>query len=894
MDFFVNLFSSEFMPHGHCYQWRPDILWTHVISDGLITFSYATIPATLAMFTAKRGDLEFRGIFLLFASFILCCGATHALEIYSVWEGAYRLTGLMKAITAVVSLSTAVALVLMVPKALLIPSPQQLHVANIELRKESQQRLKVEAELAEQRKEQLFRTIVSAIPSGMLLLDKAGHVLLANRAVSRIFGLGSSEPTGAAVDAVFPACFLDGFNEKLKHFFEGNGDEADFTGMIFEGERADGQVIAGKMGFTPIRWKDEDLVIVNIVDITSSVRQNEAIRRSNNRFDRAVAGTAEGLWEWDVSNEQVWYSPQFFKLLEYEAREGGALDFWLDHTEQSSRARLEHSLRGLSEKEGEFQQEHRIRLASGEYRWLLTRGRGRTDGKHHFVSGSISDIHQRKMIEVALERQNQFMETIFENIRHGIFVLDVTEDQDLIFVAFNKAEEEMTGVPFEHARNKRVEELAPEYFPLEVAQEIRARYQTCLDRNDVYEYTEMIPIKGRETWWLTRLAPVCNQTGEIYRIIGSTSEITQIKQLEASVRDREEYLQKIIDFSLNGLFIIDLNTLKNTFINPSFTRITGYQREDLQDADLDFQSLFHPSEREIMEDHFEDVKRSERGSMMSMEYRFRHKQGHWIWCLSSNAVFSYDENGRPLEMIGTFIDITSIKEAAQRLHESNQELEQFAFVASHDLREPLRKVKSFAQLIKKRYADGLPEKALDYFTRMMSATERMDRLIEDLLSLSRVATNAREFSNHALDDILDTVLQDLDIVIRRKQAVIQREPLPAINCDESQIYQLFTNLINNSLKYVDEQRLPSIYIRAVSESESFVILELKDNGIGFEQKDAEQIFGIFKRLHGRDAYTGSGIGLAICRKIVDRHNGTIRAFGVPNQGARFEIRLPVH
>lgn len=893
MDFFANLFSSEFMPHGHCYQWRPDILWTHVISDGLITFSYATIPATLAMFTAKRKDLEFRGIFLLFAAFILCCGATHALEIYSVWEGAYRLTGLMKAVTAVISLATAVALIIMVPKALLIPSPQQLHEANIELRKESQQRLKVEAELSQQRKEQLFRTIVSAIPSGMLLLDKAGRVLLANRAVSRIFGLGDVEPTGTLVDAVLPNAFLSGFHEKLKLFFESEGGESAFSGVVFEGAREDGQTLVSKMGFTPIRWKNEDLVIVNIVDITDSVRQNEAIRRSNNRFDRAVAGTAEGLWEWDVLSEQVWYSPQFFKLLAYEERAGGALDFWLDHTDHSSRARLEHSLRGLSETEGEFQQEHRLRLRSGEYRWFLTRGRGRRDGPFHFVSGSISDIHQRKMIEMALERQNQFMETIFANIRHGIFVLDVTEDQDLIFVAFNRAEEEMTGVPFEHARNKRIEELAPEYFPLEVAQEIRARYQTCFDRKDVYEYTEMIPIKGRQTWWLTRLAPVLDQSGEVYRIIGSTSEITQIKQLEASVREREEYLQKIIDYSLNGLFIIELETLKNTFINPSFTRITGYHREDLQDEGLDFMALFHPDERAVMDEHFEDVKRAERGAMRSMEYRFRHKHGHWIWCLSSDAVFSYDDAGRPVEMIGTFIDITSIKEATQRLHDSNQELEQFAFVASHDLREPLRKVKSFAQLIKKRYADGLPEKALDYFNRMMSATERMDRLIEDLLSLSRVATHAREFTTQSLDSVLDTVLQDLDILIRRKQAVIQREPLPEIRCDEGQMYQLFTNLISNSLKYVDEQRIPAIHIRAVPESQSYVVLEFKDNGIGFDQKDAEQIFGIFKRLHGREAYPGSGIGLAICRKIVDRHNGSIRAFGLLNQGARFEIRLPI-
>ncbi|CAM2010774.1 PAS domain S-box protein [Acanthopleuribacter pedis] len=896
MDFFLNLFSSEFMPHGHCFQWRPDILWTHVISDGVIALSYATIPATLAVFTAKRKDLQFRGVFILFALFILFCGATHAFQIYAVWEGAYRLTGLMKAMTAVVSLTTAVVLAKMVPVALKIPSPQQLRDANLRLKDAHDERIKAEKELSEQRKETLFRTIFAATPNGMALLDHSGRFLLANRAFGTMFGVEEVKVVGLSAQQVMSETVATSIMAYLdNHLAEAHhNDPLDRT--IIECQAQPGRLLVAEVGFSPVEYKGDDLVIATFVDISQRRADEEALRRAKHRFERAVTGTRDGLWDWRLEDDQVWFSPHFCGLLGIEPNQENnpySLAAWLSHAQPATRGALERALRNLADQEGgTLKQEHLFKTASGEYRWFETRARFSSAEHSTFVSGSISDIHPRKLVEMELEKQNVYLETILDNMRHGIFVIDVTEEQDFVFSAFNRAEEEMTGVSFEDAKNKRVEDLVPKYFPIEVAREIRARYQACYDRKGPYQYTEMLPLQGKETWWLTNLSPIVDESGQVTRIIGSTSEITQVKQLEQSMREREEFLQKVIDFSLNGLYIFNFQTRRNTFINPAYTRITGYEMQDLAAMEGNLTQLFHPESTEPLAAHIQEVLQSEAGQSTTMEYRFRHKNGHWIWCLSSDTVFSRDGDGKPVEMIGTFIDISSIKLANQRLRESNQELEQFAFVASHDLREPLRKVKSFGKLITKRYAENLPEKAADYFERMMSATDRMDRLIEDLLSLSRVATQQRSFEHCSLNAVLDQVLSDLSLLIKRKEARIERGALPGLFCDQLQMYQLFANLVGNSLKYTRTDVKPLIQIRLQSETPDRVVIEVCDNGIGYDGDASEQIFGIFKRLHGRDDYPGSGIGLAICRKIVERHEGTISAQGEPGKGARFVVSLP--
>ena len=234
------------------------------------------------------------------------------------------------------------------------------------------------------------------------------------------------------------------------------------------------------------------------------------------------------------------------------------------------------------------------------------------------------------------------------------------------------------------------------------------------------------------------------------------------------------------------------------------------------------------------------------------------------------------------------------KERAEReLQRSNRELQEFAFVASHDLQEPLRKIRAFADRLRTRSESGLDETSLDYLARMDSAATRMSELIEALLNLSRVTTKGQPFARVDLNEALAVVLDDIQERFNECHAQITITDLPTIDGDPIQIRQLFQNLISNSIKFKAPGRNPRIEISLVPIPDpTSVSIRLRDNGIGFDPRHADRIFAVFQRLHGRGEYEGSGIGLAICRRIVNRHGGNITATSAPREGATFTIVLP--
>ena len=234
---------------------------------------------------------------------------------------------------------------------------------------------------------------------------------------------------------------------------------------------------------------------------------------------------------------------------------------------------------------------------------------------------------------------------------------------------------------------------------------------------------------------------------------------------------------------------------------------------------------------------------------------------------------------------------TELQRANQALSESNRDLEEFAYVASHDLQEPLRKIQAFGERLKGRLDESEDERALDYLDRMQNASGRMQGLISDLLSFSRVTTTGRELSPVPLEEIVSTVLHDLEVAVAEAEATVHVGPLPTIDGDRPQLQQLLQNLLGNALKFRAEDRDLEIWVEAVMIGSRWLV-SVRDTGIGFEQEYAEKIFTVFQRLHGRSSYEGTGVGLAICRKIVERHGGTIRAQGEQGEGATFLIDLP--
>jgi light-regulated signal transduction histidine kinase (bacteriophytochrome) len=326
--------------------------------------------------------------------------------------------------------------------------------------------------------------------------------------------------------------------------------------------------------------------------------------------------------------------------------------------------------------------------------------------------------------------------------------------------------------------------------------------------------------------------------------------------------------------------------------------------------------FLHPDDREMVERYYNDCLTTGR---MAYEARIIKNDGTERW-IRVNGTTMYDKKHTPVRMLGTALDITDQKKAKeelenmvlertkelllsnQELEKSNHELEQFAYIASHDLQEPLRKIQTFADLVKGHLNDKAV--AERYFNKINSSAQRMSMLINDVLNYSRLTKTGEQFIDTDLNRILKQVLYDFELLIEQKQAAITYDKLPVIKGIPLQLSQLFSNLVSNSLKFSEINPTISITSRILPVDEvekhprlhtgnAYVELVFKDNGIGFEQQYADQIFVIFQRLNNHRAYSGTGIGLALCKKIVEHHNGVITAQSNQGKGAAFTIILPV-
>lgn len=359
------------------------------------------------------------------------------------------------------------------------------------------------------------------------------------------------------------------------------------------------------------------------------------------------------------------------------------------------------------------------------------------------------------------------------------------------------------------------------------------------------------------------------------------------------------FRDKILDSSRFPIMTYDIAG-RCTYVNRPALDLTGYTKEELLTTNChDFFATENIS-NDCAETGHETILLRKDGSARHIIY---------------NAAAIDGAEEEPKGFVVTIEDVTvkrlqekKLQEYTHDLERSNKELEQFACIASHDLKEPLRKVVSFVDLLDARYAGALGDNGRDYLGRMRNALARMQELIDGLLTFSRITSKAQPFVPVNLNTVLTEVLSDLEFVIGKAHGRVEATaPLPSVNADPLQMRQLLQNLIGNAIKFQKENEAPVVRIDselfngnggALGEpsrpAAGMWRLIIADNGIGFEPEYAERIFGIFCRLHGhnRKEYDGTGIGLAICRKIVERHGGTIKAEGVPGQGARFLVCLP--
>jgi PAS domain S-box-containing protein len=379
---------------------------------------------------------------------------------------------------------------------------------------------------------------------------------------------------------------------------------------------------------------------------------------------------------------------------------------------------------------------------------------------------------------------------------------------------------------------------------------------------------------------------------EVNGVVINFHDITERRETEEALKRKWSFYQLLAEQSPDSLVVVDVNG-RVIYQSPSTEVGFGFESGEVE-GQISFDFLHSDDLPRVMEAFADVLQRP--GDTASIECRSKHPDGTWHY--AQVAGMNCLDNPAVKGIIVTVRDITERKKTeemlayyAAELRRSNEDLEQFAYVASHDLQEPLRMVQSYVQLLAKRYKGKLDSDADDFIHYAVDGAARMRGLIDGLLEYSRVSTRGEEFEPVECETVLDRVLVSLQMVVEDSGVVVSHDPLPMVVGDELQLERLFQNLIGNAVKFRGEEP-PLVHISAEKTGGEWVF-SVQDNGIGIEPEYAEQVFSIFQRLQRDERYPGTGIGLAVCKKIVERHGGRIWVESDVGRGATFCFTLPI-
>lgn len=477
-----------------------------------------------------------------------------------------------------------------------------------------------------------------------------------------------------------------------------------------------------------------------------------------------------------------------------------------------------------------------------------------------------NDITERKNAEQALRESESRFRTITEVLP---VLVSITRLEDSIVMFTNEYNNRAFGFKGEHI----IGTTGSDYYC--DPEDRRRMFAQFIEQGTVDNYELKVKRSdGTPFWIMTSVRPIVYQGYKA--VIGASIDITLLKQAQEALKEIKDKLDLALENGNVGVWERDLKT-NRMFWDTQTQKMMGFDEES-------FDGTFEAFEKRLVEEdvpHVQEAIRKALEDNLPYETIFRVKfpKGE-IKYINSKGSITYDGEGNPVKFSGVCFDITDMKKGAEialfklndELLRSNKELEQFAYIASHDLQEPLRMVATFMQLISKRYKDHLDEDGKNFVQFAMEGAHRSQMLINDLLKYSRVGTRGKVFSEVDFNQVLAVTLSNLAIKIGEKGAVITSDPMPVVMGDEGQLVQVMQNLLENAMKFSD--KTPRVHI-SVKEEPDHYIFSVKDNGIGIEHQYSEKIFLIFQRLFPKGEYDGSGIGLAISKRIVERHGGNI-------------------
>lgn len=478
-----------------------------------------------------------------------------------------------------------------------------------------------------------------------------------------------------------------------------------------------------------------------------------------------------------------------------------------------------------------------------------------------------------------LNRERELFEGIFNNIP----VMITIYDPNLKRFRFNQELKNVLGWTEDDTLDGRFMERV---YPVKSEREEVSHYMQSLEKGwREFEVTAKDGRRIESSWANIKLSDST--------LIGIGTDVSQLRHVENDLRESQSRLLEAQRLAHVGSFTFYADTQMLDWTEEVY-RIFERPAEKGNPSFKEIMDYVHPDDRKYVLSCVQEAE--EKHSSLNMEYRIITDKGT-LKHLRYTGTPIFDNEGRLIRRFGTVLDITEskltearLKKILTELERSNRELEQFAYVASHDLQEPLRLISSYSKLLAQRYRDRLDERAGSYIGFITDGTSRMQNLISDILKYARVTTKVHPFESTDLNGIMDEVLTDLRMSVEESGARIEYGTLPEVYCDPVQIRQLLQNLISNAVKFRGEDT-PVIKISFERKNKDWQFC-IRDNGIGIHPEFHERVFIIFQRLHERERYSGTGIGLALCKKIVERHGGRIWVESEESKGSAFCFTLP--
>lgn len=1019
------------MPHGYCFLWDPRIVWLHVISDGLITLAYYCIPPALAYLVRRRRDLPFSWIFVMFGLFIMSCGTTHLMEIWNVWHAGYLLSGMVKALTATVSVITAAMLVPLVPRLASVPKMITLVDENRKLERQiaDSQRfdapirgplrrrvtggfvaamcltavLSLSSWMGARRAQQdaywiahthevietiqrLLRHVIEAETSARAFAltgdeQLLGHYAGARESVQQDTGkLRQLTADNAAqqrrLDALEPQVqaavgFADSIiarhrrsktdigaedaleTERLMNAMRDTAhamiDEE--TRLLAERERKlpSGQRTAGIVavaggvlgtGLWVLAWvvvrremgistrARSELAKLN-AELEQRVEQRTAALRSeiaerkqaearNLRLAAIVDSSSEAILSKDLNGTITTWNQGAERLCGYSEAEVIGKNVRLiipEHRHEEESQILKEVAQGHQVKGYETT---RLRKNGSEVYVSLTVSPVRDESGRVVGASSIAhDITERRTAEQALREQKYALD------QHA--VVAITDVQGTITYANDKfcavskySREELLG------QNHRI--VKSGYHSREFFREM---YRT-IAKGEVWQGELCNRAKDGSIYWLdTTIVPLLGSNGKPRQYMAIRTVITERKQAEQRLAEQAEelsqqadelkrsqqaleeqtlLLRSVLDSMAEGLIVADE---KGGFVvwNPAAERILGQGAGNVPPEEWSthyrvFQAdMMTPFPAEQL-----PLARAIRGETSTAEMFVRNPElDEGVWIEVSGGPLK-DKRGTTCGGVISFRNITQRKaneaeirrlneeleervvQRTAQLAEANKELEAFTYSVSHDLRAPLRHIAGFSGILLEEFADKMEPEAQRYLQRIQDGTQRMGRLVDDLLKLARVGRRELNLQATQLEPLVQEVIQELAPDVEGRAVEWKVGELPDVQADAGLLKQVFENLLANALKYT-RPRSPAVIEVGQKSVNGQATIFVRDNGVGFSMKYADRLFGVFQRLHRQEEFEGTGVGLATVQRIIQKHGGKIWVEAEVDKGATFYLTL---